>query len=469
MFPPNYHILMKNLFLVTFLISACFQSCNEESLAPGTEKIQFSFSVNPKENSGGRTTSDLPEGVTLLISLADQAGNAVFTHHRLNILRLGDTYISAPLELTRGNYKVTDFMLVDASSEVLYATPHRGSPLAKVVKHPLPRSFGVGVNSVKNVPMEVIDVQEAAPEDFGYASFQIALVHPWRISVFVFKDGKLSLTDANAYLLQEGIEQFEFSLNPRINLLGFKGDPEANYELVVTKEGYQEYRRDFHYNDLIEELDGKPLSVILKAERDNEPALTIMPAEEYYGFFVDFTFPFNLTIDWGDGESEEFNFNEDNLPYPFFGFSHQYEGDLLYPITVTGDLNKIFHFSIDADVTDINLEDLTELVELSVYAANIETLDLSHNNKLRRLDLSRGFVKNVDLGAEHDIRSVVVDRTFQTENIDALIDNIFHHATSKEITGGSFYLLNPALEPSDASLEKLNELQNDYDWTVRLE
>lgn len=60
------------------------------------------------------------------------------------MLNIGGAIISKLIELIPGSYKLTDFMLVDASDEVLFATPRKGSPMAMYVKNSLDVSSTAG-------------------------------------------------------------------------------------------------------------------------------------------------------------------------------------------------------------------------------------------------------------------------------------------------------------------------------------
>ncbi len=121
----------------------------------------------------------------------------------MQLLKVGSKYITEPIALHAGDYAITDFMLVDADNEVLFATPQAGSPLAGAVSHPLPYSFTVSADVASTLDVEVIAVGELDPEDFGYASFgiQVNNVNAFKLSVFIPGDNGLDLTDAQAFIM----------------------------------------------------------------------------------------------------------------------------------------------------------------------------------------------------------------------------------------------------------------------------
>src|SRR5688572_1281465 len=132
--------------LLIFIVSATLQMCREEDerITPG--KVQFSFNAKSNGNANGRTQDDFPAGSYLLVSMENSSGVEIFNKERMDLLTMGDGYISHPVELNPGSYEVTEFLVVSPYNEVLYATPKAGSPLASLVEHPLPISFSVENN-----------------------------------------------------------------------------------------------------------------------------------------------------------------------------------------------------------------------------------------------------------------------------------------------------------------------------------
>ena len=126
---------LLGLLSLSFLLLTC-QDEEEETIKAGQIQFQLDQFLDP--NSSGRIASALPAGSSLLISVNDDSGNPVLTFERIEILTLGTSSVSAPVRLSPGSYTLVDFLVVNESNEVLYATPKAGSTLARLVSRPLP-------------------------------------------------------------------------------------------------------------------------------------------------------------------------------------------------------------------------------------------------------------------------------------------------------------------------------------------
>ncbi len=450
--------------LVLILFTAILYSCSpseEESLQP--EKVTFSFNVS--DIAGGRATADdLPEGTSLLISLVDNAGNTVLTHHEINLLNIGGSYISEPLELAPGRYALSDFMLVNESSTVLYATPQKNAPLAKLVTHSLPYNISVSRNKVANVDMEVIDAQVNSPADLGYASFEINIVHPLRISVFVPTEGGVALTEATARIYDNnGEEVYTYELGAKMNLLSFKGDASTTYKLTINKNYYTRYVRQFTYNELMAELGDKPLDVVLQ-----RPVLFSLSAdaETKLGYNASGT----LYLDWSTGygtEQWDLVFDEENAGAEFANqvdlSPREHAEEVPYTsLDIYGDLNIISSVAQNRG-EELDLTYLTSLQELSLWNNTSETLDLSHNSQMFRLNFSNlPNLHTLKLG-EHRISSVNLDGDIQI--VDDLLSKVYNNAIQKNITHGDIYLSTDQVI-EDVTRTKLRQLRDEYQWSV---
>ncbi len=76
-----------------------------------------------------------------LITIVGMDGQMIYDKEPLQLLKFGDQYITRLLELPVGEFKLTEFMLIDSSGTVLWATPVEGSNLAHLVKDPASGTF----------------------------------------------------------------------------------------------------------------------------------------------------------------------------------------------------------------------------------------------------------------------------------------------------------------------------------------
>jgi hypothetical protein len=470
---PKSHNQMskKNSLVIIFLATAFIYACSDEvnNETPQSQEVAFSFTVASAHNAGGRINADdLPSGTSLLISLADKTGTPVLTHHMINLLHLGDSYITEPLELAPGRYAITDFMLV-SESEVLFATPQRNAPLAKLVIHSLPFSFVVGKDKVTNVEMEVIDASANKPEDFGYAAFDVHVVHPWRLSVFKTENGTVSLTDAKAYLWKDGMEQFNFSLAAKVNLLSFKGDTNADYTLLIKKPGYADYSTTFNYDNMKAALGDKPLKVVL----EKIPAM-VMTVSSSANFTLHYKASGTITVDWGDGTIESFGFDyvppSEEDPYSDLVFmGHDYENYTThYTLTMSGDVQIITSYGfygIDP-LYQLDVSGLSALAGIYFERADFEVLDVSQNYNLTHIGLNQqtGSIKSIKFPVENNINSFELNEVGDLNNV---LGEIYNNTVANEIYDGR--IDGWAGEPSDEVLEKVHALRDEWGWVIPFE
>jgi hypothetical protein len=230
------YLILSILSIVAILINSCSEDAEIKN-----EKVQFSLELSSADvNDGGRisSASEIPLGAALRVSVENNSGSSIFTMKDVELMHVGGSVITTPLELPAGTYRLTDFLIVSKDNEVLFATPKRGSALEKYVINPLNVNFTVSTGQIRNIPMEVMDVTQSAPEAFGYVSFNINVVHPLQIAVFTTTQSGVQLTNATLTIEKDEPILQTTNLLAQVNKVGFKLDPEENYKLVVTKPGY---------------------------------------------------------------------------------------------------------------------------------------------------------------------------------------------------------------------------------------
>lgn len=470
----------KSLLTVWLLAVVLFlQSCNDNVAQFEKKKVQFTLS--PASNDNGRVGDiDLPENTRLRISIVSNNGTSVFSNQEIPVLKIGTDYITDPVELMPGAYAITDFMLVNGSA-VLYATPKNEAPLSTYVKHALPYNFSIDENNVTNVGMQVIDVQGHDSGAFGYASLNIEVVDTDQadsiLSLTVFNT-KGEKTKATAELRQNKKLIKTFALDPAVNNIAFEGNLDSLYTLTVyTQDGAK--TNTFNFKNLKKELGNKPLQVTL------EPAL-VLTVESYYEEGLDYEDYFDFVMDgagevdinWGDGYTSTVN-----MP---FEVSHEYfVGN--YTIVITGDVNQVTNFYGFSYSTIIStITGLTNLTSLKTYnpswgAVPIK-VDLSNCTQLETIYISKygapyepmNMATEFKLPTEHLIKEFILDipsfditrEYLSAEELEALVTNIHNNTAHRNISDGKFFV-NPVGTWSTETQEKLDELQNEYNWQVR--
>lgn len=220
--------------------------CNNDDDAIGNGVVHLSF--QNKSDTNGRTQASEVSGA--LISIETSDGTSVFATEEITFYDFNGKMISEAILLPVDTYLLTEFHLIDALGSVIYSTPVVGSELDYLVDNPLPITITVLNNSVITVEPEVLSTAEFSPEDFGYSSFSYSHVETvnFMAAVFAFNtDPQIldwELTDASISITNGQDILYEDLLEPVTNEILIRQGVEDLYQLVVTKEGY---------NDIVEE------------------------------------------------------------------------------------------------------------------------------------------------------------------------------------------------------------------------
>jgi hypothetical protein len=464
--------MKKNLTLSTaFAMLLLLFACSEEEPAVQKEQIQFTVSVPASDNSGGRTTSDLPDGVKLLISLSNADG-PVLTRHELPVLKLGGAFITEPLELGVDSYRVTDFFVVNNAGEILFATPKHASPLSGAVARALPFSFTIGKGKISNIDMEVIDATKSTPEAFGYISFNVNVVDPLPISVFVAQGDKMVFTEAKGFIYKDGENAplQSFALAAKVNYVSFKESPDELFTLVVKKEGYADFTRQFIYTDLVTELGGASLKIVLQLNTTSAFTLTPPITDGIFEFWLGFRETGSVYVNWGDGITDRINFiPNDTIEIPEHAsmmlLTHNYLDYRVHRISITGDLDKIYSFRNESVyMWEINPAGLPNLLSFTLYGASLDKLDLSHNPQLSYLGINATSIEDVEINSAA-LSYAYLEGEMPITTTDELISELFDNAIANDIRDGmTLTTYHHYYDFSPASLAKVQYMEENYNW-----
>lgn len=469
-----------NPFTAVWLLGSlvlCLQSCDDPNAQLEKSKVQFELA--PGNSSQGRVRAiALPEKASARISVSTSSGTAIYSDHEVAVSKEGESYIAHPLELQPGTYVVTDFIILK-DNEVLNAAPKDESPFSAFVTHSLPYSFSVAEGGVEKVSMQVLDARNEKPEAFGYASFKSNPANKLSFIVSNKTGGPASIKEGSGELRRGKHLMKTFSVKPGMNSIVFEGDPDTVYTLSVYA-GETADVKTFNFKALKQELGAKPLKMNL------EPAL-LLTIKSDFEVGVGYGFEFFLggasgavNVHWGDGYESDYT-----LP---LSATHEYLSGT-YTAIITGDLDAItdlYGFSYSTVIYGIR--GLTNVTALKTYnpswgAVPIK-VDLSNCKELETIFIEKlgGPYETVDLRTdfklpdEHFIKEFVfyatsLDTTRENitaEELEVFVDNIYNNSIQRAIYGGKFFVY-PVETPSPGTQLKLDVLQNDYNWDIRLD
>lgn len=277
--------------LILALTTVFFQSCKKTDDTPQLIEGQLEISFTPTQLKNGYV-----QGLTsVVVSIEDVGGNVVKNMEKVEIYSMNGYYISKPISLLTGDYKLTGFFVLDADNNVVYASPLSGSDKAYLVENPLPIAFSVTKDNVTKLTPEVLSTAESTPEDFGYATFgfDIAQTFDFLVGAFVYNDAaqnfELTTAKISVYsgstLLYSGELQANGGTSPdNYDPLGITNKitlPERyeTFTVEISKAGYVTYNQVFTKEELrlyYRSEDNGPLVVILTGT----PVLTTIDVNE---------------------------------------------------------------------------------------------------------------------------------------------------------------------------------------------
>jgi hypothetical protein len=252
-------------FFITLIVPSfiVFTSCEKKAVndaGPGLAEFSVTLpaDMSSKSDSGSVATS-----YQILVSVEAMNGNAVFTDKLIPLYVFGTGFVSESIEIEAGEYKLTKFMIINMSGEVVYAAPLEGSPLAYLSKKPLPFNFNILPDQVTRILPEVLAVGEQTPDKFGYASFGVQVIKAVDLwTMCVLDPGILmppiTITTAKLTVYAPDGWHYTFKLEASVNHLVIRGGYEA-YTLILEKEGYLTQKLQFSARELMATTKENPL------------------------------------------------------------------------------------------------------------------------------------------------------------------------------------------------------------------
>lgn len=271
-------------FILTLLAIFGFYSCEKNTFNTGKGTAEFSISL-PDEGAKSAFTSDsVIAAYQLMVSIEDMEGNAVMTDSLIPLYIFGPGYVSENVELKTGQYKLTKFMVINPSGEVVFATPVEGSKLAYLVNDPLPVLFTINAERVTRVIPEVLYVGEHTPGEFGYASFGMQIIKPlhfWTVCILEDPAGVTPVPYTTAKLTVYAPDGWHYTskLEANVNHLIIRGGY-VLYTFVLEKEGYVTLKLQFSKRELLATSYSNPLILKIPSGSGEWKMLVLQPGPD---------------------------------------------------------------------------------------------------------------------------------------------------------------------------------------------
>ena len=182
--------MKKSIFLIAAVTAMVLMwpSCNQ---IEETGELQFGLEMSDDSNLKSAETdpsmnsAEADYNVTAaLVSIISETGEVIYDKEYVDLYKFGGQYTTKSLKLPMGEFQLTEFMLIDAMGQVLWATPREGSNLAHLVRQPLPIPFIISPDETTSLDIQVIRVKDHPPSEFGYVDFYIGFVDRFCLKVF---------------------------------------------------------------------------------------------------------------------------------------------------------------------------------------------------------------------------------------------------------------------------------------------
>jgi hypothetical protein len=166
----------------------------------------------------------------------------VLTNKKVNLENIQGAYKTAKIELDKGEYTLTKFLVLKASDTAIYATPMANTQKAAEVLQPLPFNFVIAQKGSNAETIKVLNITgNDLPEKFGYAAddfgYQVYINLQVKVKLNV---GQVEYDNLPGHLKIDAINSQgnhwlrEFDLQKGLNTIRV---PEAytNYQFKVAK------------------------------------------------------------------------------------------------------------------------------------------------------------------------------------------------------------------------------------------
>ncbi len=272
-------------FSLILLVVFAFSSCEKNSdTSKGTAKFSIASIEQSSQLKSAWADTDMVS-YHLLVSVEDSDGSSVLTDHLVPVYLFGPGYISEELEMNEGDYRLTEFMLIEPSGAVIAATPVEGSPLAYLVKDPLPLEFSIRGGTATIVSPELLAVGDHTPGDFGYISFGGQIIKPLDFYAVCIIDNPLSMAPvqppvtADLTVFAGNDWRYRFRLKASVNHLIIRGGYQY-YTFLLEKEGYMPQKFEFTARELKATTETSPLVLKIPYDSNHWKVMVLQPGPD---------------------------------------------------------------------------------------------------------------------------------------------------------------------------------------------
>jgi uncharacterized protein (TIGR02145 family) len=260
------HILIAALLLITFSCSK-----NNDNDSNINDEVNFTISFTDLSHSlksvnlnDSFPTLDDAKQIVLTIKTIN-GEDTKYVSEKIEIFKMNGNYFSQKLSLVTGNYKLTEFFLIDSANNTIFATPLIGSQQAQNVDFPLPIEFSIAKDQITSVNVEVLATIGLSPEDFGLVGFIFHEVPTFSFLINVSEKGQIDSLLTAPISITNGTYTYTQTITAIANNAITIRDGYPEYMVSIIKEGYLPFENTFSV-DSLKQFAEIPLTIELENE-----------------------------------------------------------------------------------------------------------------------------------------------------------------------------------------------------------
>lgn len=509
---------MKSLIKIFFVLIipiVLLSSCQKDKVTTGTGSVTFKVQPNSIINGKSTKSQNTSAAVAIIVTIEKYGGGVVYDKEKIDIIQLNGTYLSKSLSLQSGGYLLTEFLVIDANNQILYASPKKGSKLEYLVNNPLSIYFETQANQESILIPEVINTDSSSLNDLGYVGFSFNDVKSLQFLInVVSKDPDKPIFDlVDSSLIHISTisnlqyKQYTFTLTNAVNHIYLNNDT-GQFIINISKKGFISWADTLTKTQLSNFLT-TPLQVILVPANGISITYSNVDDNQYYAnFTITKKTSKEIDIDEGYGLIQKLNnitYTHEETPYLINCIQMRNNLDDIQSINVYGLIKRR-----QSEMETIDLQNASQLENLTLQSASVKKLVLNNStlknvlfeysnvpmsfngcvnlktikgnnspgnfdiqtcDKLNSIEIDNG--STVEFGANPLLTSVSIlsrDGSLITEDeLNTLVINLLASVELAPRAGsfvaGNIYSNPIFVAPTGAGLVAAKILQNTYNWT----
>ncbi len=422
---------MKKIFhilLLSFFVISCSSDNDEPNLVDeptiALEGKQV-FRIDLKELSAKSQFLENQkklEPAFVLLSINDSDGVSIFTREKIELVKVGDSYVTDEITLESGTYSVIEFIVTDLNDVVISIVPKENSVLAQFTTKPLPFDFVVSTDETKETATENINAAGYTSVDFGYTGLSLTFPENTDFFSLTVDDSVLLTTKTlnlksitgSTYLVDWGDGTVEKYVSTIIdsgieNTISHTYAENGVYTINVSGSVEAIELLDFNSNDQENNWQSHLTSI------DITKLTLLKSCSLYSGYLTTLNTSENEALEFlGLGYNQVSNLdftNNPNLKTVWLRYNQ------LTSIDVSQNPNLEFLWVESNAISTLDLSNNSKLKVVMARENNLTNIDFSNNLDLERFDVANNSISTIDLSSNLALTEINVGAN-SLQNID---------------------------------------------------